>query len=140
MTAHSWAERAPDFLLSKSPAGRRLLTPLSGQATWFLPALDPDRALPRLGPALYLELADACAMVSLLQDQGFTLRAWSPPITTSTDNLLVFPPAPPPEPEAPRSPLAWPYDFNRMSERQLLVLRSLLDLPPGGGSYSIALD
>lgn len=138
MPAHPWAERAPDFLLSRTPAGRRLLTPFSPAARWFLPSLDPDRALPRLGPALYLEPADAGAMVQLLQDTGFTLRAWAPPLSPGPPRPDTFTPALPAPPEK-RAPLPWPYDFNHMSEKQSLILHSLLHLPPGGTTYTIPL-
>jgi hypothetical protein len=139
MTAHPWAGRTPDFLLSRTPAGRRLLTPFSPQAAWFLPSLDPGRALPRLGPALYLEPADAGAMVQLLQDSGFVLRAWSPPMANKPLRPDTFAPASPP-PDRKRIPLSWPYDLSRMSEKQNLILHSLLHLPPGGGTYTISLQ
>lgn len=139
MTARSWAGRPPDFLLLKSPAGRRLLTPFSTQAAWFLPSLDPDRILPRLGPALYLESADASAMVRLLQGSGFTLRAWAPPVATTPLGPDTFRPTPPTR-DRERIPLPWPYDLSRMNEKQSLIMHSLLSLPPNGGNtYTIAL-
>jgi hypothetical protein len=136
MTAHRWAGRPPDFLLSRTPAGRRLLTPFSPQAAWFLPSLDPERTLPRLGQALYLGAADAGAMVQLLQDSGFTLRAWSPLPASGPPGPDGFTPSPP-TPARQCTPLSWPYGFSRMSEKQNLVLHSLLNLPPGGGTYTI---
>jgi len=138
MSAHPWAKRAPDFLLSRTPRSLCLLTPFSGQARCFLPVFDPDRTLPRVGPALYLSPADASAMVQLLQDTGFTLRAWAPPRPVSSpppDTFTLSLPAPP----ETRTPLSWPYDFSRMSEKQSLILHSLLHLPPGGTSFTIPL-
>jgi hypothetical protein len=139
MAAHHWAGRPPDFLLSRTPAGRRLLTPFSPQAAWFIPSLDPERTLPRLGQALYLGAADAGAMVQLLQDSGFTLRAWSPPVASGPPKRDSFVPSSP-LPARKRIPLPWPYDLSRMSERQNLILHSLLNLPPGGGTYAISLQ
>jgi len=138
MAARSWAEPSVDFLVSRAPSGRRLLTPFSRQAQWFLPSLDPGRALPRLGPALYLERADAGAMVQLLQDSGFVVRAWSPPMVSKPLLPDTFTPTPPPSART-RIPLSWPYSLSRMSERQSLILHSLLHLPPGGGTYTISL-
>jgi|GEM_PF-3044074 len=138
MPAHPWADRPPDFLLSRTPAKRCLLTPFSLQATWFLPSLDPDLTLPRMGPALYLGPADAGAMVQLLQDSGFTLRAWSPSLASGPPQPDDFVPSLP-TPAKKSVPLSWPYDLSRMSERQSLVLHSLLNLPPGGGTHTIFL-
>lgn len=138
MPAHPWAERAPDFLLSHTPQGRRLLTPLSSQARCFLPSFDPQRTLPRLGPALYLEPVDAGAMVQLLQGAGFTLRAWVPPLLPGPPRPDTFTPALPTPPEK-RTPLPWPYDLNTMSEKQRLILHSLINLPPGGTTVTIPL-
>ena len=137
-TAPSWSTPRADFFLSATPQQRRLFTPFSPQAQWFLPQLDPERLLPRIGPALHLERADAVTMVHLLQGHGFCLQVWTPRLTLSTTpKHKPFTPwvKPPPEPR-----LQWPYEWERLSGRQLRVMHSLLELKPNHQLVTIPLD
>jgi hypothetical protein len=138
MASSPWGSPGADFILSATPRDRRLFTPLSAQAQWFLPRLDPERRLPRLGPALFLERADAVTMVRLLQEHGFCLQVWAPRLTLGTapkGQPFRAWAKPPPEPRHP-----WPYEWKRMSERQLTILRSLLELKPNHQTIVIPLN
>jgi hypothetical protein len=134
----SWGSPGADFLLSTTPRDYRLFTPLSEQARWFLPQLDPHRLLPRIGPALYLERTDAIAMVRLLQEHHFCLRIWVPllTLTTAPAKKDTFKPWPKPPPE-PR--VQWSYDWDHMTERQLTIMASLLKLQPNHQTVLIPL-
>jgi hypothetical protein len=139
MAPSPWGSPGADFILSVTPRDRRLFTPLSAGAQWFLPQLDPDRRLPRLGPALFLERTDAVTMVRLLQEHGFCLQVWAPRLTLSTtptdDKPFVPWTKPPPEPRQ-----SWPYEWERMSEKQLVIMHSLLALKPNHQTVSIPLS
>jgi hypothetical protein len=140
MVASPWGSPGADFLLSVTPRSRRLFTPLSASARWFLPQFDPDRRLPRLGPALYLERAEAITMVRLLQEHGFCLQVWTPrlTLTAAPANEKPFTPWTKPPPPGPR--LSWPYEWERMSEKQLVIMHSLLNLQPNHQVITIPLD
>lgn len=135
--ARAWKPRPPDFLVHRTSQRRLLFTPFSGQGRWFLAQVDPDRLLPRLGPAVYLEETSALPLVTLLQESGLALRFWQPIAPRPCQPLPPLKPIIQSEPRGPR--LSFHYDWNTMPEREATILTSILRLPPGRVQITIPL-